>query len=80
MCLYICTARCRRIRTCKHVLHPKDIAGLSENAITLKRSLEALRPHLEANCKIASAPGVSLAVSHDGKPIYRANFGFQSSR
>jgi hypothetical protein len=52
------------------------MARLSENAITLERSLEVLYPHLEAICKIAGALDVSLAVSHDGNPIYRANFGF----
>jgi hypothetical protein len=75
-CLYICTAQCRRIRTCKRVLHSKDIPSLSDNAITLQRSLEALHSHLEVICKIAGAPDVSLAGSHDGNPIYRANFGF----
>jgi hypothetical protein len=39
------------------------MARLSENAITLERSLEVLYPHLEAICKIAGALDVSLAVS-----------------
>jgi hypothetical protein len=52
------------------------MANISEHTISPERSLEALHPHLEAICKIADALGVSLAVSHDGKLIYRTNAGF----
>lgn len=52
------------------------MASELDSTVTLQKRLEALNPVIEAICKVAGTPGLSLSVSQHGKPIHRANFGF----
>jgi CubicO group peptidase (beta-lactamase class C family) len=47
----------------------------SPDTHTLQQRLQAIDPVIQGICKVAGAPGISVSVSHHGKPIHRANFG-----
>jgi hypothetical protein len=49
----------------------------SQTRTTLEERLQTLNPTIQSICKVAGAPGISLAVIHNGKPIHRASFGFR---
>ncbi|KAH9882574.1 hypothetical protein J1614_000810 [Plenodomus biglobosus] len=53
------------------------MATRSNGTESLQLRLQALEPVIQAICKVAGAPGISLAVSHNGQPIHRASFGFR---
>ncbi|KAF1964091.1 putative D-aminoacylase [Bimuria novae-zelandiae CBS 107.79] len=50
---------------------------LSQTRTTLEERLQALSPAIQSICQVAGAPGISLAVTHNGEPIHRASFGFR---
>ncbi|KAH7143391.1 putative D-aminoacylase [Dactylonectria macrodidyma] len=52
------------------------MASPSDDTATLQRRLKALEPVIQAICKVAGAPGISLSVSRNGEPVHRASFGF----
>lgn len=52
------------------------MARPSDDTATLQQRLKALEPVIQAICKVAGAPGISLSVAHNGEPIHRASFGF----
>ncbi|KAF4465927.1 Pyridoxal phosphate-dependent transferase major region subdomain 2 [Fusarium albosuccineum] len=52
------------------------MASNSADTATLQRRLKALEPVIQAICKVAGAPGISLSVSRNGEPVHRASFGF----
>ncbi|GMF74634.1 beta-lactamase/transpeptidase-like protein [Aspergillus flavus] len=52
------------------------MASLLHATDSLQQRLAALMPTIEGICNVAGAPGISLAVSCHGEPVYRANFGF----
>lgn len=53
-----------------------NMAGSSQDKASLELRLKALEPLIQGICKVAGAPGISFSVSHNGKPIHGASFGF----
>lgn len=52
------------------------MARPSDDNATLQQRLKALDSVIQVICKVASASGISLSVSHNGEAIHLTSFGF----